>query len=385
MKFSTAGESHGRGLATIIEGIPAGLEIDIAAINADLFRRQQGYGRGARMAIESDKVEVISGIRHGKAMGSPICLLVKNKDFENWQDIMSAEATGFKSPLLSRPRPGHADLAGLIKYGTNDFRNILERASARETAVRVAAGAVFKALLKAFGINVLSFVNQTGAAKLNTASFKNIADLIKKAESSQVRCPDDKTSQKMISEIKRAALKGDTLGGQVTVMALGLPVGLGSHTQWDQKLDGRLAQSLMSVQAVKAVEVGAGTEYAGLAGSKAHDEIFYSKQKGFYRNTNNAGGIEGGISNGEALVVKATMKAIPSLTRPLKSVNIKTKKTEVAEAVRSDVSAVAACAVVCEAAVSFELARALKEKFGGDSIAEMLCNYKCYTKEARKV
>jgi chorismate synthase len=379
IRFFTAGESHGKGFVTIVEGIPAGTEININEINYDLARRQKGYGRGGRMAIETDKVEIISGVRHGKAIGSPIALFIKNKDFENWLDIMSAEKTKAKYNVLLRPRPGHADLAGLMKYDTDDFRNILERASARETAARVAAGAVFKALLKAFGIDVISFTNQIG--KVSLTKINNPYPI----EKSEVRCPDKKVSAKMIAEIKKAASKGDTVGGQVTVIAANVPAGLGSHTQWDLKLDARLAQSLMSVQAIKAVEVGKGTEYAELWGSQVHDEIFYSKKEGFYRQTNNAGGIEGGITNGEDLLVKATMKAIPSLTRALKSVNLKTKKTEKAEAVRSDVSAVPACGVVCEAAVAFELARALKEKFGGDSLSEMKNNYKSYIKQIKKI
>lgn len=384
LRFSTAGESHGQALIAILEGIPAGLTINIEDINADLARRQQGYGRGQRMNIETDKVNILSGVRHKYAISSPITLMIKNKDWENWTEIMSPTELAKKDTSLNRPRPGHADLAGLMKYASSDFRDILERASARETAARVAVGAVCKALLKEFGINIYSYVETIGSvsAKISNINKSKIQTL---AEKSQVRCPDKSAEEKMINLIKKTIAKGDTLGGKFKVVAENVPIGLGSHTQWDKKLDGRLAQSLMSIQAVKAVEFGIGTNFATVLGSDAHDEIFYSSKKGFYRTTNRAGGTEGGMTNGENIEISCTMKPIPSLVKPLKSVNIKTKKTEKAEAVRSDVCAVPAAGIVGEAAVAFELANAMIEKFGGDCIKDMKANYKNYISRIQKI
>ena len=384
LNFITSGESHGQALIAVLEGIPAGLTINVEDINADLARRQQGYGRGQRMNIETDKVNILSGIRHKYAMSSPITLMIKNKDWENWTEIMSPTELAKKDSSLNRPRPGHADLAGLMKYGSSDFRDILERASARETAARVAVGAVCKALLKEFGINIYSYVEQIGSvsAKISNINKSKIQAL---AEKSVLRCPDKSATEKMIQLIKKTTAKGDTLGGKFRVVAENIPVGLGSHTQWNRKFDGRLAQSLMSIQAIKAVEVGIGTEFAKVLGSDAHDEIFYSGKKGFYRLTNRAGGTEGGMTNGENIEVSCTMKPIPSLVKPLKSVNIKTKKTEKAEAVRSDVCAVSAAGVVGEAAVAYELANAMIEKFGGDCIKDMKANYKNYISRIQKI
>lgn len=377
IRFSTAGESHGQGLVAILEGIPAGLNINTEDIDVDLARRQKGYGRGQRMNIETDQVHILSGVRYARSIGSPITLLIYNRDWENWQSIMSPTSVDIDDKHLKKPRPGHADLSGLMKYGVNDFRDILERASARETAARVAVGAVCRELLKEFGINIYSYVETIGkvSAKLSGIDKTQIQHL---AEMSFVRCPDKIASKKMIQAIRLANSKGDTLGGKFKVVAENVPIGLGSHTQWDMKLDGRLAQSLMSIQAIKAVEVGLGTKFANVLGSLAHDEIFYSNKKGFYRTTNRAGGTEGGMTNGENIEISCTMKPIPSLSKPLKSVNIDTKKAEKAESVRSDVCAVPAAGVVGEAAVAFELARAMVEKFGGDSLEDMKNNYKSY-------
>jgi len=380
IRLITAGESHGRCIIAVLEGIPAGLTVNAEDIDAELARRQKGYGRGARMKIETDFVRILSGVRHVRSIGSPITMYIHNKDWNNCKPLMSPISVDLDGSILEKPRPGHADLAGLMKYGVKDFRDILERASARETAGRVAAGAVCKALLKIFGISINSFVVQIGGVR---ADIKSISKdkLFAKAEESQVRCPDKKASEEMIKLIKKTALKGDTLGGKFIVKISNIMPGLGSHSQWDLKLDGRLSQSLMSIQAIKAVEIGEGVNFAGLRGSLSHDEIFYNSKKGFFRNTNRAGGIEGGISNGNPIEITCTMKAIPSLAKPLRSVNISAKKPEKAEAVRSDICAVPAASIVAEAAAAFEIARALKEKFGGDSIEDMKKSVKAY--EAR--
>lgn len=377
IRFVTAGESHGRGLLVILEGIPAGLNINAEDIDVELARRQKGFGRGQRMKIETDTIKILSGMRHARSLGSPIALYIENKDWDNWKGTMSPVSVDLDGKVLLKPRPGHADLAGLMKYGVSDFRDILERASARETAARVAAGTVCKGLLKEFGINILSYTLQIGNVSANMETVPR-EKIWHNAEMSYVRCPDEAASKKMIQLIKKTGAKGDTLGGRFAVTAQNVPAGLGSHTQWDLKLDGRLSQSLMSIQAIKAVEFGCASKLASVAGSVSHDEIFYNNKKGFYRNTNRAGGIEGGISNGEPIEITCTMKAIPSLAKPLRSVNINTKKPVKAEAVRSDVCAVAAAGVVAEAAVAFELARAMKEKFGGDSLEDMKENFRTY-------
>ncbi|MDR2644786.1 MAG: chorismate synthase [Endomicrobium sp.] len=370
IRFTTAGESHGEALVAIVEGIPAGLIIDIDNINLELARRQKGYGRGKRMSIETDKVKILSGIRHCKSLGSPIAMLIFNKDFKNWADVMLPFSNESSSVPLLSPRPGHADLPGLMKYGLKDFRDILERASARETAARVAAGAVCKALLKEFGISVMSYTLQIGSVAVENVSIEE-EKFWDNIESSELRSPDVEADKKMKKLIEVASLKGDTLGGKIIVVAKNVPVGLGSHVQHDLKLDGCLAQALISIQAMKAVEFGYGVKLAELFGSKAHDEIFYNKTKGFYRETNRAGGIEGGMSNGEPIVITCTMKPIPSLVNALNSVNLKTKESAKAEAVRSDVCAVPAVGVIAEASVAIELAKALAEKFGGDSIEDI--------------
>ena len=377
IRFTTAGESHGQAILAILEGIPSGLNINSEDIDVDLARRQKGYGRGNRMRIETDQVNILSGVRYARTLGSPITLLIYNKDWENWQAVMSPTSVDIDGKYLQKPRPGHADLVGLMKYGVNDFRDILERASARETAARVAVGAVCRELLKEFRINIYSYVTSIGkvSENLSTIDKKHIQHL---TEMSFVRCPDKVASKKMIQAIKQASKNGDTLGGKFKIIAENVPIGLGSHTQWDLKLDGRLAQSLMSIQAIKAVEFGLGTDFSKVLGSLAHDEIFYSNKNGFYRTTNRAGGTEGGMSNGQDIEITCTMKPIPSLIKQLKSVNIHTKKTDKAEAVRSDVCAVPAAGVVGEAAVAYELARAMVEKFGGDSLEDMKKNYKSY-------
>lgn len=370
IRFTTAGESHGEALVAIVEGIPAGLIIDIDNINLELARRQKGYGRGKRMSIETDKVKILSGIRHCKSLGSPIAMLIFNKDFKNWTDVMLPFSNESSSVPLLSPRPGHADLPGLMKYGLKDFRDILERASARETAARVAAGAVCKALLKEFGISVMSYTSQIGSVAVENVSIEE-EKFWDNIESSELRSPDVEADKKMKKLIEVASLKGDTLGGKIIVVAKNVPVGLGSHVQHDLKLDGCLAQALISIQAMKAVEFGDGVKLAELFGSKAHDEIFYNKTKGFYRETNRAGGIEGGMSNGEPIVITCTMKPIPSLVNALNSVNLKTKESAKAEVIRSDVCAVPAVGVIAEASVAIELAKALAEKFGGDCIEDI--------------
>jgi chorismate synthase len=384
IRFVTAGESHGKSVIAIIEGIPAGLNVNSEDIDVELARRQKGYGRGVRMRIETDYAEVISGLRHARTLGSPIAVCITNKDWENWTNIMSPISVDIDGKILTRPRPGHADLAGLMKYGVKDFRDILERASARETAARVAAGAVCKELLKKFGVVITSYTVQIGKI---TADLKRIPkeQIWHNTEMSYVRCPDAAASKKMMALIKQAVSKGDTLGGKFVVKADNVPPGLGSHTQWDLKLDGRLAQSLMSIQAIKSVEFGLGSKAASAAGSEAHDEIYYSSKKGFYRNTNRAGGIEGGMSNGEEIYITCAMKPIPSLAKPLHSVNLLTKKAEKAESVRSDVCAVPAAAIVAEAAAAFELAKAFKEKFGGDSIEDMKRSYEAYVERIKRI
>ncbi|MCX5781872.1 MAG: chorismate synthase [Elusimicrobia bacterium] len=384
IRYVTAGESHGRQLTVIIEGIPAGLKLNPEDINRDLARRQMGFGRGQRMAIEKDSVEFMGGVRLGETIGSPICMVVKNRDWENWKDLMSSGSSlADPKQFLLKPRPGHADLAGIMKYSRKDIRDVLERASARETAARVCAGAVCKKLINEFGIAVISYTSEISGIK---ADVKNLdfKKIIIFSEKSDIRTPDPKAEKKMVDIISKAASKGDTVGGVFTIIARKVPVGLGSYTQWDLRLDGNMARSLMSIQAIKAVEFGLGYNYSSVPGSKAHDEIFYSKAKGFYRNTNNAGGIEGGVSNGEDIVVSCVMKPIPSLVKPLRSVNIQTKRSDTAEAVRSDVCAVPAAGVVGEAAVAFELAKALKEKFGGDSLVEIKSNINAYLENLKR-
>lgn len=395
LRYLTSGESHGKQLTAILEGMPSGLKLTGASIDADLSRRQSGWGRGGRMKIETDRVEITSGVRWGATLGSPIAMNIRNRDWENWVDIMGPEvpASFDLSRTVTRPRPGHADLTGGIKYGHRDLRNILERSSARETAARVAVGAVAKRLLDEFGISVVSYVTEIGGVRWARSGAQSPERLFKSAEASKVRCPDEKISAAMMKRIDAARKNGDSLGGVFEVVATGVPPGLGSHVQWDRKLDALLAAALMSVQAIKGVEVGLGFSVGALPGSKVHDEIFYRKggkkdPKGFwprtpsfFRKTNNAGGIEGGMSNGEPVVLRAAMKPIPTLYKPLRSVDIETKRPFKASVERSDVTAVPAAAVIGEAVVAFELAKAFLEKFSGDSVVEIERNYRGYLRQ----
>ena len=381
-RFLTSGESHGKCLNAIIEGVPAGFRIKASVINDDLARRQAGYGRGGRMKIEHDTVEIKSGVRFGKSTGAPICLEIKNKDFENWQEVMNVEHQEYptqetlkkiEAKAFTKLRPGHADYAGSVKYNFTDLRNVLERSSARKTAIEVAVGSVAKQILKEFGIMGFSHVVQIGNVKLDF--YPKTYTLIKeKAEKSDVRCADDLTADRMRNAIDEAAQAGDTLGGKFEVIFGNLPVGLGSYVHWDRALDGRLAQAVMSIPAVKAVEIGAGVEAASLKGSQMHDEVFV-KNKTIYRQTNNAGGLEGGMTNGEALVIRGTMKPIPTMRKALATVDIKDMSPASAHFERSDTCAVPACAVVAEARVAIILADELLSKIGGDNFVEMKAHY----------
>jgi chorismate synthase len=381
LRFLTAGESHGRALVVILEGIPAGLRVDSDAITRELRRRQGGYGRGRRMAIESDRAEILSGVRAGETIGGPIAMMIGNRDWPNWEQTMSVsaeapvEAGGAKRAAVTRPRPGHADLAGVAKFGRADVRDVLERASARETASRVAAGAIARQLLAHAGVTIASHVFSIGATHIdaNTAvPFSRAAAL---PDDAPLRCVDPDVEKRMIEEIDRAREAGDTMGGAFEVIATGVPIGLGSYIQWDRKLDGRLAQALMSIPAIKAVGIGLGPEAAARPGSRVHDEIVPDSvtrhDVGVSRPTNNAGGLEGGVTNGEDLRVSAWMKPISTLMKPLRSVDLTTMEESPAAIERSDVCAVPAAAVVGEAMVSLVLTDALLEKFGGDSIADL--------------
>ncbi|HHU92866.1 MAG TPA: chorismate synthase [Halanaerobiaceae bacterium] len=395
LSFKTAGESHGKGLVAIIDGFPAGVEVDIKHINDKLARRQGGYGRGGRMKIEKDQVEIFSGVRAGSSMGSPIALLIHNKDWVNWQDVMAVEAkesggqAGEVNILaderlekiekrVTRPRPGHADLAAALKYNTGDIRNILERASARETAARVAVGGVTDCLLRYFAIDIISHVIQLGSISAPLGGNIAFEEIKARVSASPLHCYDKEKEQEMMAYIDKIRKAGDTLGGIVEIRTSPLPVGLGSHTQWDRKLDGKIAQAMMSIPAVKGVEIGPAFENSTRPGSEVHDEIFYAQDRGYYRKTNRAGGLEGGISNGQPLIIRIAMKPIPTLYKPLQSVDIRTKEAFQASIERSDVTALPAAGVVAEAMLSFVLAQALIEKFGGDSIEEMLANYRAY-------
>lgn len=407
IRFITSGESHGRALTGIIEGIPANLPLSSADMDIDLKRRQSGFGRGGRMKIESDHAEIISGVRWGKTIGSPIALLIENSDYKNWLEGMSPDILHDGSvPSVTRPRPGHADLAGALKYNQHDIRNILERSSARETAARVALGAIAKRFLSGFGIRVGSYVIRIGSEKWEVRSGKSkeneLLKLFEKAESSPVRCPDGAATRKMVSAIEQAIKDGNSLGGVFEVFATGVPIGLGSHVQWDRKLDGRLAQAIMSIQAIKGVEIGSGFEMAGHPGSEVMDEIYYRCQVSgvsdqenlkpetrplepcFYRKTNNAGGIEGGMTNGMPIIIRSAMKPIPTLRKPLSSVDIITKKTFKAAYERSDTCAVPAASVVGEAMAALIIADAFLDKFSGDSMEEVKRNYESYLEYMKK-
>jgi chorismate synthase len=382
LRFLTAGESHGPTLVVTVDGMPAGLTLDIDGLNAQLRRRQGGYGRGRRMQIESDRAEIVAGVRHGVTTGAPIALLIRNRDWVNWQQTMYAEATmpegatGTNRVEVTRPRPGHADLAGAIKYGHDDIRNVLERASARETAARVAAGTLARQLLGQFGVRLASHVSAIGpvVAPERTVTFAEAAAL---ADDAPLRCVDAGAQQRMMAAIDAAKEAGDTLGGAFEVIATGLPPGLGSYVQWDRKLDGRLGQALLCIHAIKAVGIGIGPEVAWRPGSRVHDEILRPAANATppVRPTNNAGGLEGGVTNGEDVRVTGFMKPIATLMTPLRSVDLTTLTEAPAAIERSDVCAVPAAAVVGEAMVAFVLADAFLEKFGGDSVDEIGCHY----------
>jgi chorismate synthase len=389
LRFLTAGESHGQALVAIVEGVPAGLAIDFDAVTADLRRRQTGYGRGRRMQIESDRAEPLSGVRHGETTGGPIALLIPNKDWENWQRTMHVEpampagATGVDRPAVTRPRPGHADLAGFVKYGHDDMRNVLERASARETAARVAVGAVARQLLRVVNTELVSHVITIGGVSIDDPLAFSFDDIRAIPLDTPLHCADRAVERRMTDEIDRAREAGDTMGGAFEVIAHGVPPGLGSYVQWDRKLDGRLAQALMSIPAIKAVGIGRGPQVAALPGSRVHDEILPAARRtapvGVSRPTNNAGGLEGGVTNGQDLRVTAYMKPIATLMKPLRSVDLATMTESPATVERSDVCAVPAAAVVGEAMVAVVLADAVLEKFGGDSVAELAANWRAFT------
>jgi chorismate synthase len=390
LRFLTAGESHGRALVVIIEGLPAGLSVSVDDIGAELARRRLGYGRGPRMRFEGDELTLIGGIRHGRTLGSPVAIEIGNsewhKDPDKWQKEMSPSADdGPTSSPLTQPRPGHADLAGMQKYGFSDARDVLERASARETAARVAAGAVAKLLLQEIGVDVLSHVIQLGAVRSKSVERPTAADL-DRVDESPVRCFDAAAETAMIDGIKAAASAGDSLGGIVEVLAYGLPVGLGSYVHWDRKLDGLLGQALMSIQAVKGVEIGDGFEVAGRPGSEAHDPIVWDDDAGRYRREGTAaGGLEGGMTTGELLVARVAMKPLATLNRPvLKTVDTVTKEATVSFKERTDVTAVPAMGVVAETMVALVLANEVLRKFGGDSIGELVRNHRSYAESLRE-
>src|SRR6267378_1662454 len=379
-RFLTAGESHGEALVAVIDGVPAGLPLTEADINGDLARRQRGYGRGGRMKIERDQVHVLSGVRWGATLGSPITLSIANRDWENWKATMGVAMpeAGTAKKEVTRPRPGHADLAGAMKYGHRDIRNVLERSSARETTARVAVAGVAKRLLAEFGITILSHVTELGGIRISPDLDLPWEEIRRRAEASEVRCADPAAEAEMIVAIDDAKAKGDTLGGVFEVVALGCPVGLGSYVQWDRRLDGRLAQAFCSIQAIKGCEFGMGFETARTPGSDVHDEILFEAGQGFNRSTNNAGGLEGGVTNGQPLVVRAAMKPLSTLRTPLKSVDLATKETVEAVVERSDVCAVPAAGIVGEAMMAIVLADAFLEKFGGDGVEEIRRNYRAY-------
>ncbi|HEV3233219.1 MAG TPA: chorismate synthase [Candidatus Dormibacteraeota bacterium] len=379
IRFLTAGESHGPRLVVIVDGVPAGLRLRPRDIDVDLRRRQRGYGRGGRQQIERDAVEIVGGVRLGRTLGTPIALVMTNRDFENWEKTMSPAPTGYKPTKVTRVRPGHADLAGALKFGFDDVRNVLERASARETTSRVAAGGVAKQLLGNFGIAVHSFVRSLGGIDAR------VPDQIDwdAVEASPVRTPDPVAEKRMIRAIDRARKEGDTLGGVFTVVATGVPVGLGTYAQWDQRLDGLLSQAIASVPAVKGVELGAGVAAARLPGSQVHDQPRYSKKAGFYHLTNRQGGLTGGVTDGMPVVVSGYLKPISTLRKPLTTVDLATRKEIQAHYERSDVCVVPAAGVIGEAMVALTLARALQAKTGGDTVREMKRNLAGYLRTTR--
>lgn len=381
LRLLTAGESHGPALTAVLEGIPAQLPVSMEEFQRQMRRRQLGYGRGGRMKIETDEVEVTGGLRFGKTLGSPVSFMIRNRDFQNWADIMDVwSPPSQEKRIVQRPRPGHADLAGGLKYGEKDLRNILERASARESAARTAAGTLCRFLLKQAGIEIASHVVRIGSLSLpeRNVEWERIASV---QASDRLRCVDPAMEQQMIREIDAAQQKKETLGGEFEVVARNIPPGLGSHIQWDQKLDGRIAQAILSVPAVKAVAIGDALTQASAYGSESHDEIYYEKERGFFRKTNRAGGLEGGITNGEEIRVTGFMKPLSTLMKPLQSVDVVTKNAEEAVVERSDTCAVPAAGVVGEAMIALVLADALLEKFAGDTLDEFLAALNYYKKK----
>ena len=377
LRFTTAGESHGPGLVAIVEGLPAGLELERERLDREMARRQLGHGRGGRMKIESDSVEIRSGVRHGRTLGSPVAVLVANRDYANWEERMNPWPIDADVEEVHTPRPGHADLAGLLKFGHRDVRNVLERASARETAARVAAGALAKEFLRAVGVSVHSHVIRIGSVAASEPGDLGAEDF-DAVDESPVRCLDESTSAEMVAEIDRLRKANESLGGIFEVRAFGLVPGVGSHTSWEERLDSRLAQAVVSIQAVKGVSVGEAWEVAALPGSESHDEIFYSDERGWHRETNRAGGVEGGMTNGEPLVVRGALKPISTLTKPLRSVDTETKEPTQALRERTDSTVVPAAGVVAEAMVALVLARCYREKLGGDHIDDVLAALAAY-------
>jgi chorismate synthase len=377
LRFATAGESHGPGLVAIVEGMPAGLALEPDDVDRDLARRQLGHGRGGRMKIEKDRAIVTAGIRHGRTLGSPIALRVENRDYANWRERMNPWPVEAEVAEVHLPRPGHADLAGVQKYGFTDVRDVLERASARETAGRVACGALAKALLRELGVEVRSHVRSIGRARAPERTELALDDF-DAVDASPVRCLDAEASEAMVAEIDRARKANESLGGIYEVLVFGLVPGIGSHTAWDARLDGRLAGAVMSIQAMKGVAIGDGFDVATRDGSQAHDEIFWSEERGFFRETNRAGGLEGGMTTGQTLVVRGAMKPLPTLTKPLRSVDIATKEPAQALRERTDSSTVPAAAVVAEAMVALVLGAAYREKLGGDHIEDAVAALRAY-------
>ena len=371
MRYSTAGESHGRALTAIVEGVPAGVPIDPAVIDADLARRQRGYGRGGRQVIETDRVTILSGVRFGKTLGSPIALGVANRDWDNWLDIMTVTGERPEGVRVTAPRPGHADLGGVLKTDSDDVRDILERASARETAARVAAGGVAKALLSALGVSIASYVESIGDVAMPPVENPAAIDA-EKVEASAVRCPDPGTTERMKAAIDTARADGESLGGVFVVTATGLVPGVGTYAEAARRLDAILAAAVISIPAIKGVEFGEAFDCARRPGSLVHDELRFDASRGYYRDTNRAGGLEGGMTNGEPIIVRAAMKPIPTLMRPLASIDLDTRETVDASKERSDVCAVPAAAVVAESEVAFALAAAYLDKFGRDALGDIL-------------
>jgi chorismate synthase len=378
LRYLNGGESHGKYLLAVLEGVPAGLPLTAEEVNRDLIRRQKGYGRGGRMRVEEDRVEFACGVRKGLTLGNPIGLMIANKDWENWKDVMASEPGPTPTEkVVTRPRPGHADLVGAIKYGHRDIRNVLEKASARETAIRVAIGGVAKALLAQFGMRVISYTTEIGGVV--AGRVEDPVQAYERAETSEVRSPDAESGAQMVERIRTAKHKGDTLGGVFEVVVTHPPIGLGSYAQWDRRLSARLAMAAMSIQAMKGVEIGMGFEAARRFGSEVHDDIYYeSDQHEFVRKTNNAGGLEGGITNGQPIVLRVAMKPISTLYSPKQSVDIRSKEAFEATVERSDICTVPAAGVVGEAVIAFEMANAMVEKFGGDSLEEMKRNFDAY-------